>query len=144
MHGTWPLKSVFLSFPHWFMIQLQSSRCIFLCLYHWSFVCSSLLSFEVILFWIFFYYQPSPFFTEQLKAFEVWLDHGSEQKKPPEQLPIVLQVWKHVTLSCALFFKFFFYLVWFLFFCLKYNNWDACYELNINARLSERREIGRG
>lgn len=37
-------------------------------------------------------FQPSPFFTEQLTAFEVWLDHGSEQKKPPEQLPIVLQV----------------------------------------------------
>ncbi|KAL3536590.1 hypothetical protein ACH5RR_005051 [Cinchona calisaya] len=35
---------------------------------------------------------PSPFFTEQLTAFEVWLDHGSEHKKPPEQLPIVLQV----------------------------------------------------
>ncbi|MBA0681264.1 hypothetical protein Goari_023082, partial [Gossypium aridum] len=28
----------------------------------------------------------------QLIAFEVWLDHGSEHKKPPEQLPIVLQV----------------------------------------------------
>eukprot|EP00252_Welwitschia_mirabilis_P005146 TRINITY_DN15582_c0_g2_i1.p1 TRINITY_DN15582_c0_g2~~TRINITY_DN15582_c0_g2_i1.p1 ORF type:complete len:1293 (+),score=268.23 TRINITY_DN15582_c0_g2_i1:213-3881(+) len=37
-------------------------------------------------------YQPSPFFTEQLTAFEVWLEHGSERKKPPEQLPIVLQV----------------------------------------------------
>ncbi|ONK61806.1 uncharacterized protein A4U43_C08F33770 [Asparagus officinalis] len=37
-------------------------------------------------------FQPSPFFTEQLMAFEVWLDHGSERKKPPEQLPIVLQV----------------------------------------------------
>lgn len=36
--------------------------------------------------------QPSPFFSEQLTAFEVWLDHGSEHKKPPEQLPIVLQV----------------------------------------------------
>jgi len=36
--------------------------------------------------------QPSPFFTEQLTAFEVWLEHGSERKKPPEQLPIVLQV----------------------------------------------------
>ncbi|KAF8748893.1 hypothetical protein HU200_012820 [Digitaria exilis] len=36
--------------------------------------------------------EPSPFFTEQLTAFEVWLDHGSEDKKPPEQLPIVLQV----------------------------------------------------
>ncbi|KAL8232514.1 hypothetical protein R6Q57_002292 [Mikania cordata] len=37
-------------------------------------------------------FQPSPFFTEQLRAFEVWLEHGSELKKPPEQLPIVLQV----------------------------------------------------
>lgn len=37
-------------------------------------------------------FKPSPFFTEQLTAFEVWLDHGSERKKPPEQLPIVLQV----------------------------------------------------
>ncbi|XP_044473402.1 regulatory-associated protein of TOR 1-like [Mangifera indica] len=37
-------------------------------------------------------YQSSPFFSEQLTAFEVWLDHGSEHKKPPEQLPIVLQV----------------------------------------------------
>ncbi|XP_022893501.1 regulatory-associated protein of TOR 1 [Olea europaea var. sylvestris] len=37
-------------------------------------------------------FQPSPFFTEQLTAFEVWLDHGSQYKKPPEQLPIVLQV----------------------------------------------------
>ncbi|XP_042461932.1 regulatory-associated protein of TOR 1-like isoform X2 [Zingiber officinale] len=34
----------------------------------------------------------SPFFTKQLKAFEVWLAHGSEHKKPPEQLPVVLQV----------------------------------------------------
>ncbi|KAG5531082.1 hypothetical protein RHGRI_025893 [Rhododendron griersonianum] len=38
-------------------------------------------------------FQPSPFFTKQFTAFEVWLDHGSEHKKPPEQLPIVLQVW---------------------------------------------------
>jgi regulatory associated protein of mTOR len=38
------------------------------------------------------FFQPSPFFTEQLTAFEVWLDDGSEHKKPPEQLPIVLQV----------------------------------------------------
>nr|XP_009800408.1 PREDICTED: regulatory-associated protein of TOR 1 isoform X4 [Nicotiana sylvestris] len=37
-------------------------------------------------------FQPSPFFTEQLTAFEVWLDNGSENKNPPEQLPIVLQV----------------------------------------------------
>ncbi|KAJ7559940.1 hypothetical protein O6H91_04G107500 [Diphasiastrum complanatum] len=37
-------------------------------------------------------FQPSPFFSQQLSAFEVWLEHGSERKKPPEQLPIVLQV----------------------------------------------------
>lgn len=37
-------------------------------------------------------YQPSPFFSEQLTAFELWLEHGSAEKKPPEQLPIVLQV----------------------------------------------------
>lgn len=32
------------------------------------------------------------FFTEQLTAFEVWLEFGADGKKPPEQLPIVLQV----------------------------------------------------
>jgi hypothetical protein len=37
-------------------------------------------------------FQPSPFFNEQLTAFELWLEHGSDEKKPPEQLPIVLQV----------------------------------------------------
>ena len=37
-------------------------------------------------------YRPSSFFTEQLTAFEVWLEHGSRDKPPPEQLPIVLQV----------------------------------------------------
>ena len=37
-------------------------------------------------------YQPSPFFAEQLTAFELWLEHGGPDKKPPEQLPIVLQV----------------------------------------------------
>jgi regulator-associated protein of mTOR len=37
-------------------------------------------------------YVPSPFFSEQLTAFELWLDHGSADKPPPEQLPIVLQV----------------------------------------------------
>ncbi|KAG1677758.1 hypothetical protein FOA52_001070 [Chlamydomonas sp. UWO 241] len=37
-------------------------------------------------------FQPSPFFSEQLTAFELWLLHGSRDKKPPEQLPIVLQV----------------------------------------------------
>ena len=33
----------------------------------------------------------SPFFTDQLTAFEVWLENGSKRKAPPEQLPIVLQ-----------------------------------------------------
>ncbi|XP_022916408.1 regulatory-associated protein of mTOR isoform X2 [Onthophagus taurus] len=41
-------------------------------------------------------YEHLPFFEEQLLAFEVWLklgNHlGSENRKPPEQLPIVLQV----------------------------------------------------
>ncbi|PRP72786.1 regulatory-associated protein of mTOR isoform 2 [Planoprotostelium fungivorum] len=37
-------------------------------------------------------YQHSPFFSEQLTAFEVWLRSGSEKKDPPAQLPIVLQV----------------------------------------------------
>ncbi|XP_028106601.1 regulatory-associated protein of TOR 1-like isoform X1 [Camellia sinensis] len=37
-------------------------------------------------------FQPSSFFDEQLTAFEVWLDFGSQHKKPPEQLPIVLWV----------------------------------------------------
>lgn len=35
---------------------------------------------------------PSNFFSEQLTAFELWLNHGNADKKPPEQLPIVLQV----------------------------------------------------
>lgn len=34
---------------------------------------------------------PSNFFSEQLTAFELWLHHGSKDKAPPEQLPIVLQ-----------------------------------------------------
>ena len=29
--------------------------------------------------------------SEQLTAFELWLEHGGPDKKPPEQLPIVLQ-----------------------------------------------------
>jgi regulator-associated protein of mTOR len=37
-------------------------------------------------------FRPSPFFAEQLTAFELWLAHGSALKQPPEQLPIVLQV----------------------------------------------------
>ena len=37
-------------------------------------------------------YVPSSFFEDQLTAFEVWLSHGSEERTPPEQLPIVLQV----------------------------------------------------
>lgn len=37
-------------------------------------------------------FQHSPFFTEQLTAFDVWLKYGAESRNPPEQLPIVLQV----------------------------------------------------
>ncbi|ESP03931.1 hypothetical protein LOTGIDRAFT_230228 [Lottia gigantea] len=34
----------------------------------------------------------SHFFAEQLTAFQVWLSYGYEERRPPEQLPIVLQV----------------------------------------------------
>ena len=34
----------------------------------------------------------SPFFQEQLTAFQVWLNLGDAERQPPEQLPIVLQV----------------------------------------------------
>lgn len=37
-------------------------------------------------------YQSSPFFEDQLTAFHVWLERGNEEREPPEQLPIVLQV----------------------------------------------------
>ncbi|XP_044734524.1 regulatory-associated protein of mTOR [Chrysoperla carnea] len=37
-------------------------------------------------------FKHAPFFKEQLTAFQVWLDLGGEEKSPPEQLPIVLQV----------------------------------------------------
>ncbi|XP_052896200.1 regulatory-associated protein of mTOR [Anopheles moucheti] len=37
-------------------------------------------------------FQHSPFFEEQLTAFQVWLEGSTEQRSPPEQLPIVLQV----------------------------------------------------
>ncbi|KAL7272939.1 Target of rapamycin complex 1 subunit kog1 [Rhizina undulata] len=37
-------------------------------------------------------YQHSSFFTEQLTAFEVYLSQGAVDRKPPDQLPIVLQV----------------------------------------------------
>ncbi|KAF1784306.1 Raptor N-terminal CASPase-like domain [Phytophthora cactorum] len=37
-------------------------------------------------------FQPSRFFAEQLTAFEVWLQFGSSEKPPPQQLPMVLQV----------------------------------------------------
>ena len=36
-------------------------------------------------------FRHSSFFTEQLTAFEVWLEYASEEKRPPEQLPIILQ-----------------------------------------------------
>ncbi|KAK9236882.1 raptor N-terminal caspase like domain-containing protein [Lipomyces kononenkoae] len=37
-------------------------------------------------------YKHSTFFEEQLTAFEIWLKYGSKTKRPPEQLPVVLQV----------------------------------------------------
>jgi regulator-associated protein of mTOR len=37
-------------------------------------------------------FQNSTFFTEQLTAFEVYLTQGALEQKPPEQLPVVLQV----------------------------------------------------
>ncbi|XP_065066347.1 regulatory-associated protein of mTOR-like [Rhopilema esculentum] len=37
-------------------------------------------------------YHNSSFFSEQLTAFQVWLAMGCEERDPPEQLPIVLQV----------------------------------------------------
>lgn len=37
-------------------------------------------------------YRNSPFFEDQLTAFHVWLERGNEEREPPEQLPIVLQV----------------------------------------------------
>lgn len=39
-----------------------------------------------------FSFTHSPFFAEQLTAFKVWLDFGDKGRRPPEQLPIVLQV----------------------------------------------------
>ncbi|KAK9696450.1 Target of rapamycin complex 1 subunit kog1 [Basidiobolus ranarum] len=37
-------------------------------------------------------YKASTLFNEQLTAFEIWLTHGSINRNPPEQLPILLQV----------------------------------------------------
>lgn len=37
-------------------------------------------------------FEQNPFFQEQLKAFEVWLECGSADSLPPPQLPIVLQM----------------------------------------------------
>lgn len=39
-----------------------------------------------------FSFKTSPFFAEQLTAFQVWLQFGERYRPPPEQLPIVLQV----------------------------------------------------
>ncbi|CAG10764.1 unnamed protein product, partial [Tetraodon nigroviridis] len=40
-------------------------------------------------------FRHSPFFAEQLTAFQVWLTMGVENRNPPEQLPIVLQGHTH-------------------------------------------------
>ncbi|CAK1595697.1 unnamed protein product [Parnassius mnemosyne] len=37
-------------------------------------------------------YRHSPFFRDQLTAFQVWLDLGKSSRPPPDQLPMVLQV----------------------------------------------------
>ncbi|KAI1724258.1 target of rapamycin complex 1 subunit mip1 [Ditylenchus destructor] len=37
-------------------------------------------------------YAYSRFFIEQLQAFEVWLKFGSDKNRPPQQLPVLLQV----------------------------------------------------
>uniref|UniRef100_A0A1I7TH01 Raptor_N domain-containing protein n=1 Tax=Caenorhabditis tropicalis TaxID=1561998 RepID=A0A1I7TH01_9PELO len=37
-------------------------------------------------------HQYNTFFTEQLQAFELWLDYGVDEGRPPLQLPMVLQV----------------------------------------------------
>ncbi|KAA8494031.1 Regulatory-associated protein of mTOR [Porphyridium purpureum] len=37
-------------------------------------------------------YTSNPFFEDQMTAFEVWLSMGPQERNPPEQLPIVLQV----------------------------------------------------
>ena len=50
-------------------------------------------------------FTPSSFFSEQLTAFELWLTHGHKDKRPPEQLPIVLQVSigeVHADQSCSI------------------------------------------
>lgn len=57
--------------------------------------------------------QHSPFFAEQLTAFQVWLTMGVENRNPPEQLPIVLQVQhasSHAELTSSLFYAFALYL----------------------------------
>lgn len=37
-------------------------------------------------------YRPFTFFTDQMKAFSVWLDMGPDSRDPPEQLPIIFHV----------------------------------------------------
>ena len=48
-------------------------------------------NYMLVIFYVFFP-QPNDFFAYQLKAFQVWLVRGLESRRPPEQLPIVLQV----------------------------------------------------
>eukprot|EP01062_Namystynia_karyoxenos_P035677 TRINITY_DN26081_c0_g1_i1.p1 TRINITY_DN26081_c0_g1~~TRINITY_DN26081_c0_g1_i1.p1 ORF type:complete len:1456 (+),score=459.88 TRINITY_DN26081_c0_g1_i1:77-4369(+) len=36
-------------------------------------------------------YKPSSFFTEQLTAFEIWVDFGSKDKGAPDELPCIIQ-----------------------------------------------------
>jgi regulator-associated protein of mTOR len=48
-------------------------------------------------------YEFSQFFAEQLTAFEVWLQFGSETRPPPMQLPVVLQVQFHPVFEFSAF-----------------------------------------
>ncbi len=48
--------------------------------------------------------QSSQFFAQQLGAFQVWLVNCSQSQTPPQQLPIVLQVYPHTVCSvCGLY-----------------------------------------
>lgn len=37
-------------------------------------------------------YTQNSFFIDQLKAFEIWLKYDGETKRPPQQLPVLLQM----------------------------------------------------
>ena len=61
-----------------------------------------------------FSFKTSTFFAEQLTAFQVWLQFGERFRPPPEQLPIVLQVFIPLSLSLSHYHSFYFSLFPFL------------------------------